>query len=181
MEMNGGVPSIVVQLAAVLGGASLLMAVISVFFSRFALDRLATLEKWLSDRDTNRNLSRSEPNTWMEQVQTDVWSDSGEPMPGDRGIVVAPLACPDNWYAQSRELKVENSLMYCAQTFATLSRKEIMISGHVVRKKITVTTERVSSENALKALRCAIEAQGVTIIPIEDGILALVSGTTLDS
>ena len=173
--MNGDVSSLAAQVAAVAGGAFLLMAVISVYFSRFALDRLAKLEKQLSDRETGRNLPRSEPNTWMEQVQTDVWCDSGEPMHGDRGIVVAP----DNWYAQPRELKVENSLMYCAQTFATLARKEIMISGQVVRKKITVRTEIVSSENALQALRRAIEAQGISIIPIENGILALVSETSL--
>ena len=174
--MNGDVTSIAVQLAAVLGGAFLLMAVISVYFSRFALDRLAKLEKQLSDRETGRNLPRSEPNTWMEQVQTDVWCDAGDPMQGERGIVVAPLTCPENWYAQPRELKIENSVMYCAQTFATLARKEIMISGQVVRKKITITTEKLSSENALQALRRAIEAEGIAIVPIEGGVLALVSG-----
>jgi hypothetical protein len=168
-----------VQIAAVLGAAFLLMAVISVAFSRFALNRLATLEKRLSDQDTKRDRSNSEPNTWMEQVQTDVWNDSGEPTPGERGIVVAPLTCPEAWYNQSRELRIENSLMYCAQTFATLSRKEVMISGQVVRKKITITTDTMSSENALKSLRSAIEAQGIAVIPINERILALVSAPTL--
>ena len=174
--MNGNVASMAAQLAVVLGGAVILMAVISVLSSRFALDRLAALEKRLTDRETRRNFPRTEPNTWMEQVQTDVWCDAGDPMLGERGIVVAPLTCPENWYAQPRELKIENSLMYCAQTFATLARKEIMISGQVVRKKITITTEKLSSENALQALRRAIEAQGIAIVPIEGGILALVSG-----
>jgi len=89
------------------------------------------------------------------------------------GIVVAPLAYPDSWFAEPPELKIENiSLLLCGQTFATLARKEVMISGRVVKKKISVTTGSVSSEKALDAFRRALESRGITIVSVGTRILA---------
>jgi hypothetical protein len=99
---------------------------------------------------------------------------------GGSGLVVAPIAYPDIWFAQPRELKLDGvSLVLCGQTFATLVRKEVMISGRIAKKKITVSIGSVSSEKALDAFRRAIESQGIAIVPVGSRVLALVDATEL--
>ena len=94
---------------------------------------------------------------------------------GNRGIVFTPIANPDGWFKEPRELKLDGvSLISCGETFATLARKEVMISGRVAKKMITVSTGSVSSDEAFKAFCRAIEGQKIGIIPVGDRILVLV-------
>jgi type II secretory pathway component GspD/PulD (secretin) len=119
----------------------------------------------------------SAPKSRLQQVQEEYEArrKMRENAQGDSGLAVAPLAHPDSWFAEPRELKLEDtSLVLCGQTFATLARKEVMISGRVVKKKITVSTGSVSSEKALEAFRSAIEAQGIAIVPVGAHVLVLV-------
>lgn len=119
----------------------------------------------------------SDPKRSLQQIQEELAArrTMRENAQGDSGLAVAPLAQPDSWFAEPRELKLEDtSLVLCGQTFATLARKEVMISGRVVKKKITVSTGRVSGEKALEAFRNAIEAQGIAIVPVGAHVLVLV-------
>jgi hypothetical protein len=117
----------------------------------------------------------SKPRMPLVQEEVDMRRKAREDAQGETGMAVAPLAYPDTWFAQPRKLKIEDaSLMMCGQMFATLARKEVLMSGRVVKKKITVTTSSVSSGEAFESFRRAIEAQGVVIVPIGTHILVLV-------
>ncbi|MEO6246188.1 MAG: hypothetical protein ABIQ12_12210 [Opitutaceae bacterium] len=113
----------------------------------------------------------------LQQVQEEVQQRRKmlENAQGESGMVVAPLAYPESWFAEPRDLKIENtSLVLCGQAFATLARKEVMISGRVVKRKITLITDSVSSERRLEAFRRALESQGIAIVHLGPRILALV-------
>jgi hypothetical protein len=119
----------------------------------------------------------SAPKRSLQQIQEELAArrTMRESAQGDSGLAIAPIAHPDSWFAEPRELKLEGtSLILCGQTFATLARKEVLISGRVVKRKITVSTGSVSSEKALKAFGSAIEAQGIAIVPVGAHVLVLV-------
>lgn len=122
------------------------------------------------------------PKSRLQRVQEEVEMRrmARDDAQGESGLVVAPLAYPDSWFAQPREWKVDGaSLILCGQTFATLARKEVMISGRIAKRKITVSIGSVSSEKALDAFRSAIESQGIAIVPVSSRVLALVDATEI--
>jgi len=94
---------------------------------------------------------------------------------GERGIVFAPLKHQESWFSIPREVKVEDSpLVTCGQLFASLTRCEVMVSGRVAQKRISVSTEPMVSDRAAEIFRRAIESQGVVVLSIGTRILALV-------
>jgi hypothetical protein len=98
-----------------------------------------------------------------------------EELARQRGVVVAPTMHPDSWFAEPRDFSFGGyPLELCGPMLATLARKEVMISGAVAKKKITVSVGRVTAEKALEAFRIAIADQGIAIVPVGPRILALV-------
>ena len=94
---------------------------------------------------------------------------------GERGIVFAPYRYDDKWYAEAHDLVIEDAALVTAgQTIATYARKEVMISGRVVQKKITVHAPKVTGEVGLAKLRAALEGQGLALVPVETKSLALI-------
>lgn len=93
-----------------------------------------------------------------------------------RGIVFAPTEASAEWLREKRELKIEEiPLGFCGQTFATLTQKEVMVSGRVMKKEITLNLEPVTGEEAQAAFRKALAKHGVAIVPVGAHTLALVA------
>ncbi len=94
---------------------------------------------------------------------------------GERGIVFAPFPHPDAWYRTPRELKISASpLVTCGEMFATLAKREVMISGRVAQKKITLATGLIDGAQAFEVFSAVLEREGIAIVPIGARILALV-------
>ena len=94
---------------------------------------------------------------------------------GERGIVFAPYKYDETWYAGVRELVIDDSaLATCGQLFANYARKEVMVSGRVIQKKITVRASKVRGHEGLALIRSALEAQGIAIVPVGSRSLALI-------
>jgi hypothetical protein len=93
----------------------------------------------------------------------------------NRGVAFTPVLVLESWFSEEMDFRIEDQAIgTCCQTFATLARKEVLASSGVVKKRISIAAGRVDGETALRALREAIEAQGVRIVPIGDRILVLV-------
>jgi hypothetical protein len=94
---------------------------------------------------------------------------------GERGIVFAPYKYDDAWYATARDLVVADAaLATCGQLFANYARKEVMVSGRVIQRKITLRAAKVRGVEGLALLRSALEAKGIAILPVGSRSLALI-------
>jgi len=188
-------------LAVVLAIAFAAMTVMSFVAADLSLSWLAAFDRWLTARehgpvpkvgsdllamggttsptiyDKNINL----PKTWAQQIQFQAFRDTTEQDVWDHGGVVSPVPCPSEWFAQSLELKIDAPLLACAGTFATLAQKEVMISSGVARKRIVLTTERVSAERALESFHSVLKREGIAVIPLTERTLALVQEQDLHS
>eukprot|EP01035_Chromulina_nebulosa_P005811 gene5811-7871_t len=97
---------------------------------------------------------------------------------GERGIVFAPYRYEDKWYAEAHDLVIEDmALVTAGQMVATYARKEVMISGRVIQKKITVQAPKVTGDAGWAKLRAALEAQGLVLVPVGSKSLALIEAT----
>ena len=65
----------------------------------------------------------------------------------------------------------------CGQTLATLTQKEVMISQRVVDRKISMSLNSGTREEATAAFRRAIEALGVRIIAVAGDTIILVDAS----
>jgi hypothetical protein len=98
------------------------------------------------------------------------------------GRAFSPIPNADSWFKEEMDLTIKNEAIgLCAQTFATLAKKEVFVSIRVMKREISISAGRVDGEKALAAFRNAIEAQGIQIVPVGTTILVLVEpieGTT---
>ncbi len=95
-----------------------------------------------------------------------------------RGVVYQPLSLPENWSTGERELKISDApLGLCGQTFAILTRKEVLISRRVVDRKISVSLSNATREEAAEAFRRALAAQGVAMVVAGTDTVALVDAS----
>jgi len=94
------------------------------------------------------------------------------------GRAFSPTPQSDSWFKEALDLTlVDEPIGTCAQTFATLARKEVFVSSRVMKKKLSIAASRTNGEKALEIFRTAIEAQGVAIVPIGKSILVLVDAS----
>jgi len=94
---------------------------------------------------------------------------------GARGTVFAPEEFPEGWLKQKRELEIdEEALGFCGQILATLTQKEVMVSGRIAKKEISLYLESATGEEALAAFRKLLEEHGIVIVPVGVHTLALV-------
>ena len=93
-----------------------------------------------------------------------------------RGVVYQPVSIPDSWATGRREITIKDaSLSLCGQTFAMLVQKEVMISRRVADRKISISLDSASREEAAAAFERAVEAEGVAVVRVGADILVLVA------
>ena len=94
---------------------------------------------------------------------------------GERGMVFTPYKYDEIWYAEVRELVIDDrAIATCGQLFATYARKEVMVSGRVIQKRITVPASKVRGDEGSALIRSALEAQGIAIVSVGSRSLALI-------
>ena len=96
---------------------------------------------------------------------------------GARGAVFAPSEYSESWFATKRELKIDREeIGFCGQTLATLARQEVMVSGRIAKKEISLHIESAASDEALAAFRKALVEHGIAVVPV-GASLALVDAS----
>lgn len=96
------------------------------------------------------------------------------------GRVFSPISNADSWFKEEIDLTIKDEAIgVCAQTFATLAKKEVFVSNRVMKRRLSIAAGRVDGDKALAAFREAIDAQGIAIVPVGTSILVLVEATEL--
>jgi hypothetical protein len=70
-------------------------------------------------------------------------------------------------------------LLDCGQPYATLTGKEVMISGRVTANTISVSAQKLSRSEAVARMTASFEAAGIAIVPVGSSILVLVDAKVL--
>jgi hypothetical protein len=70
-------------------------------------------------------------------------------------------------------------LLDCGQPYATLTGKEVMISGRVAAITISVAAQKLSRSEAAARMTASFEAAGIAIVPVGSSVLALVDAKAL--
>jgi hypothetical protein len=165
------------------------MAVMSLVLASFSLNRLKTLDDWLSG-DTKSSgktggLSSAKsansiqidlqyaPQTWTQSILVEISSEAEKNFDVRKGTTSLPLSRPVSWFTQTLELKIDAPLWVCAATFATLAQKEILVSASACTRKIRISTNPINGKEAFQSFCDAIVAQGIAIVPVAEQTLAL--------
>ena len=94
---------------------------------------------------------------------------------GAQGVVFAPHEYSDSWLSTKRELKIDKEAIgFCGQTLATFARKEVMVSGRIAKKEISLYIESATGEEALAAFRKELDDHGIAVVSVGAHTLALV-------
>lgn len=71
------------------------------------------------------------------------------------------------------------SVRECAQTYATLTGKEVMVSAKIATIRVSIQARNLSRVEAVAAMNRAFESIGVAVVPVVDSSVALVDATAL--
>jgi len=98
-----------------------------------------------------------------------------EAVAGEQGVVVLPVAYPENWFATPQEISINGrEIIYCAPLLASLFNNELMVSARVAKRRIVLAPARFQREEARAKIKEALAAVGVAIVPIGSRITVLV-------
>ena len=89
------------------------------------------------------------------------------------GVVCVPEFRPTEWYDMKHEIVLENTLVtVCAQLYATLAKKEVMVSGKVAKQRVNIPIQNLGVNEAIVVIRRALADAGVTIYQVDDDTVA---------
>ncbi|PTY07073.1 hypothetical protein DB347_09540 [Opitutaceae bacterium EW11] len=112
----------------------------------------------------------------LERVQREVRNRRAlrEEAMGAAGVARMPLREDPSWYQGPRSFKVESEMIASAsQLFATLTKKEVLVSGAVAKRRVTVVLPTATVDQAVSVFTEAFAGQHVKVVAVGDHLLVL--------
>ena len=99
---------------------------------------------------------------------------------GNAGAAYFPIGVSASWFAGPVTLDFEgDAIRSSGQLFATLTKKEVLISAAVAKRSFSLVAEAQTAREAERKLRAAYEQAGIKIIEVGDSILVLADAVSV--